>query len=159
MTLYLTVYMTQLYSCVDMIPDFNADGNLPLGLHSCTWEEFVGRFGQTAHRQQLLAGLRMVLDHLKTQACKRVFINGSFITTKETPKDYDMCWDVTGVIRNGFDPILLQLAPPRLAMKIKYKGDIFPAHLSEGASGRRFLEFFQTDRATGNAKGIIVLEL
>jgi hypothetical protein len=99
------------------------------------------------------------MDSLRTQGCKRVFIDGSFVTSKVAPKDYDMCWDMAGVSRNGFDPILLQFAPPRLAMKIKYKGDIFPAQLSEGASGKPFLEFFQTDKATGNPKGIIVLEL
>ncbi len=47
----------------------------------------------------------------------------------------------------------------RVLMKKKYKGDLFPAEIPEGASGKLFLEFFQTDKITGEPKGIIALEI
>jgi len=31
-------------------------------------------------------------------------------------------------------------------MKDQYKGDLFPAETPEGASGKRFLDFFQIDK-------------
>jgi hypothetical protein len=43
-------------------------------------------------------------------------------------------------------------------MKLKYRGDLFPAEAPEGASGKAFLDFFQTDKRTGRAKGIVSLE-
>ena len=40
-------------------------------------------------------------------------------------------------------------------MKDQYKGDLFPAETLEGASGKRFLDFFQIDKKTEESKGII----
>ena len=44
-------------------------------------------------------------------------------------------------------------------MKKKYRGDLFPAEIPEGLSGKIFLDFFQTDRETGKTKGIIALHI
>ena len=44
-------------------------------------------------------------------------------------------------------------------MKEKYKGDLFPAEIPEGTSGKLFLDFFQTDKITGELKGIIALDI
>jgi hypothetical protein len=44
-------------------------------------------------------------------------------------------------------------------MKAKYGGDLFPAEVPEGASGKAFLDFFQTDRRTGKPKGIVLIVL
>jgi hypothetical protein len=45
-----------------------------------------------------------------------------------------------------------------MAQKRKYFGEFFPAQMPEGASGRMFLEFFQTDKETGRPKGICGVE-
>jgi hypothetical protein len=42
-----------------------------------------------------------------------------------------------------------------MAQKRRYLGEFFPAQMPEGASGRLFLEFFQTDKETGRPKGIV----
>jgi len=44
-------------------------------------------------------------------------------------------------------------------MKAKYRGDLFPAEVPEGTSGKVFLEFFQTDKRTGESKGIVSIRL
>jgi hypothetical protein len=44
-------------------------------------------------------------------------------------------------------------------MKEKYRGDIFPAELPEGGSGKLFVDFFQSDKNTGERKGIVAIEL
>jgi hypothetical protein len=47
----------------------------------------------------------------------------------------------------------------RAAQKRKYFGEFFPAQMPEGAGGKLFLEFFQTDKFTGRSKGIVGLKL
>jgi hypothetical protein len=41
-----------------MIPKFEANGNLPPGIHEAEWSEFALRFGGTEKRQMLLQGLK-----------------------------------------------------------------------------------------------------
>ena len=143
-----------------MIPDFQKDGNLPAGVHECLWHEFATRFGSTPHRQRLLAGLKAALDSLKAAGCLMVYVDGSFVTAKEVPGDFDGCWDVRGVDPAKLDPVLLTFENARAAQKIKYKGELFPAHaMADSISGRTFLDFFQIAKDTGNPKGIIALDL
>lgn len=142
-----------------MIPDFNESGLLPPGIHTAAWPEIVARFGGNGHRQALLRGLRRALDTLRRAGCTTAYLDGSFVTAKNAPADYDLCWSIVGVDANAVDPILLTFDQGRRAMKAKYMGDLFPAEISEGVSGRVFLEFFQIDKQSGNAKGILMINL
>jgi len=142
-----------------MLPPFNSDGNLPDGTHHATALEVVERFGGTAHRDRLIRGLFAALRELKAAGCKRAYIDGSFVTAKEIPMDFDGCWDVAGVDPTGLDPVLLTFDSGRAAQKAKYHGELFPAQTVEGASGNTFLEFFQVDRDSGERKGIIEISL
>ena len=141
-----------------MIPAFNSDGNLPPGVHWATWQEFAARFGTTPHRKQLLKGLKSALDSLSKAGCQTVYIDGSFVTKKENPNDFDGCWDLTGVDPSLLDPILLLLDNKRVAQKAKYKGELFPASWTADGVGKTYLDFFQIDR-DGNPKGIIAIDL
>lgn len=141
-----------------MISKFNADGNLPRGIHWAEWKEFGQRFGTNAHRRTLLKGLKAALDNLRAAGCAEVFIDGSFVTAKELPNDFDGCWSVTGVDPDLLDPVLLDFSNGRAAMKAKYGGELFPAEWPEGSSGKTFLEFFQQDR-NGRPKGIVGIRL
>lgn len=143
-----------------MIPGFDSNGNLPPGVHTATWGQFCGHFGHSEHRKNLLAGLVAALNALAVAGCKTVYINGSFVTRKRKPGDYDLCWSVDGVQPARLDPVLLDFSPTgRRAMKAKYRGDLFPAEIPEGASGKAFLDFFQTDKRTGEPKGIVSMDL
>ena len=57
------------------------------------------------------------------------------------------------------DPVLLTFDEGRAAQKAKYMGELFPASIIANAGGLSFLDFFQTDKETGNAKGIIAIDL
>ena len=142
-----------------MIPEFDGNGNLPPGIHEASWSEFVERFGWTPHRQKLIRGLGAALESLRAAGCQRVYIGGSFVTSKDIPNDYDGCWDMDGVDVNLIDPILLKFDDRRAAQKAKYLGEFFPAEVTELRSGSIFLEFFQTDEESGQSKGIILLNL
>jgi hypothetical protein len=87
------------------------------------------------------------------------YIDGSFVTAKEFPADFDGCWDLAGVDASKLDPVLLDFDNGRAAQKARYMGELFPAQLPNGISGRTFLEFFQIDKQSGSPKGIIVIDL
>jgi hypothetical protein len=64
-----------------------------------------------------------------------------------------------GVDPNRLDPIFLDFSNARAAQKRRFMGEFFPAEIPEGASGKTFLQFFQIDKETGKAKGIVALDL
>ena len=75
-----------------MIPAFDPDtGNLPAGEHRARWDEIVERFGYTPWRRKLLDGLEAALASLRAAGCDRVYLDGSFVTAKEEPADFDAC--------------------------------------------------------------------
>ncbi len=141
-----------------MIPPYEASGTLPPGVHWATWQEIVDTFGSTVHRKRLLGGLAAALKSLRTAGCKAVFLDGSFVTDKAEPEDFDGCWDPSGVDPNLLDPILLVFDTGRRTQKAKYRGELFPSSAEADAAGRTFVEFFQQDR-DGNTKGIIGIDL
>ena len=57
------------------------------------------------------------------------------------------------------DPVLLDFRNGRVAQKLKYGGEMFPADLVEAKSGRVFLESLSKDKDTGDPKGIVVIDL
>ena len=140
-----------------MIVDFNKQGNLPLGIHQATWEEVSERFGTSYYRRKILEVLKNALDNLKFSGCKRVFLDGSFVTSKNRPGDFDGCWDPEGVDLEKLDPVLLDFSNGHKAQKAKYGGEFFPS-TSAGPSGT-ILDFFQQDKESGGRKGIISISL
>jgi hypothetical protein len=99
------------------------------------------------------------MDSLRAAGCTAVFVNGSFVTAKEKPGDFDACWSVGGVDPDLLDPVLLDFSDGRAAQKAKFGGELFPAEIPEGASGKLSLDFFQQDKNTGQPKGIVGLRL
>jgi len=121
------------------------------------WAEFVGRYGYTTQRLDLLAGLRAGLDALRVAECRRVYINGSFVTAKRAPGDFDVCWESAGVRVALLDPALRTFANRCAAQKATFRGEFFPAE-ALADTRRTYLDFFQSGR-TGEPKGIVALDL
>jgi hypothetical protein len=142
-----------------MLPEFDRRGNLPAGIYVTEWQVFCRRFSDTPRRAFLLAGLRQALFSLATAGCRLAYIDGSFVTAKPDPGDYDACWSVEGVDEDRLDPVFLTFDNGRAAQKARFGGELFPAELPEGISGRTFLDFFQTDKETGARKGIVAIAL
>ena len=138
---------------------FGIDGLLPPGIHWTNWEDFSRKFGGNPWRQKLLSGLRAALENLKEAGCLTVYINGSFVTNKVLPNDYDACWEEEGVDPEALDPVLLTFDPGRATQKAKYMGELFPASVIASSEGLSFLQFFQTDKNTGKPKGIVAIDL
>jgi hypothetical protein len=140
-----------------MIPIYQPNGNLPPGIYKASWQEFIDRFGFNDHRKQLVEGLYQALANLKAAGCATAYINGSFVTSKSIPKDFDACWDRGGVNLHEVDPILLDFSNNRAAQKAKYGGELFP-NIKEATSELYFLNFFQLDK-DDTRKGIIQIDL
>lgn len=143
-----------------MIPEFDENGNLPPGVYWTEWEEFKERFGTTPVRSRMIEGLQMAMEQLKAAGCRTIYINGSFITSKLTPQDFDACWD-----REEVDMKYLKTHAPRLinyadraAQKAFYRGEIFPSDQPVGSYDITSYELFQRDRER-NPKGIIAIDL
>ena len=141
-----------------MIPPFDAAGNLPPGVHSATWDELVARFGTTPRRLSLLGGLKEALDVLRAAGCRRAYVDGSFVTSKPEPADFDGCWETDGVDPARLDPVLLTFDRQRRAQKERFGGELFFADAAAEPAGTTFVDFFQRDRA-GQPKGIVALNL
>ena len=104
-------------------------------------------------------GLRSALESLEGAGCRTAYVDGSFVTAKELPNDFDACWKEEGVDPDLLDPVLLTFDPGRAAQKAKFLGELFPASSNSGGGGLSFLDFFQTDRSTGERKGIVAIDL
>jgi hypothetical protein len=141
------------------LPPFADSGNLPEGVHEATWDEVVERFGANERRRELLEGLRQALDSLREAGCHRAYLDGSFVTAKEEPGDFDACWEAAGVDPDLLDPVLLTFANRRAAQKERFGGELFPADAAADPHGTRFLDYFQRDKLTGEPKGIVALNL
>ena len=142
-----------------MIPPFDVAGNLLPGVHEATWDEIVERFGGTEKRGYLLDGLYRALLALRDAGCRRAYIDGSFVTAKSEPRDFDGCWEPDGVDLRRLDPILFDFEPGRRAQKRKYGGELVPPPFTADAAGFTFLQFFQMETETKRPKGIVAIDL
>jgi hypothetical protein len=142
-----------------VIPHFDpVTGNLPAGEHVASWQEMLGRFGQTPWRRKLLAGMLEALRLLKAAGCACAYIDGSFVTAKETPGDFDACRNAEGVDFDLVDERLLTFDRGRATQKAAFLGELFIADGRADPQCTLFRDFFQTDR-DGRRKGIVVIDL
>ena len=139
-----------------MLPQLDpVSGYLPRGVHPARWVEVDQRFGRNnSRRTRLIGGLLAACRNLAEAGCRALLLDGSFVTAKPEPEDYDGAWETAGVNPNLLDPVLLDGGP---AMRAMYLGDLYPAS-GLAAPGVVFRDFFQTDR-DGVAKGIVLVDL
>jgi hypothetical protein len=142
-----------------MIPAFDEDGNLPSGIHHATWTEIVTHYATSTRRRDLLDGLLDALRSLKTAGCHLAYLDGSFVTAKESPRDFDACWEPAGVVLDRLDPELQDFSERCAAQKARYGGEFYPADWAAEPDGMRFRDYFQRDAVTRQPKGIIAIDL
>jgi uncharacterized protein DUF6932 len=135
---------------------------LPAGIYEATFEEIVARFTWNRYRRGLIAGLKDGLELLKAAKCPRAFVDGSFVTSKDHPGDFDVAWDPVGVDPDALDQAFFNratgIASPA-EMKRRFGGEFYPS-TAEARPGRTFLEFFQDVKfVPGKRKGIVVIAL
>ena len=74
------------------LPEFNAQGDLPIDIYLVTIEEVIERFGSISPQRELVTKkLVKVLNLAKsTNKLSRFIIFGSYITSKLAPNDVDI---------------------------------------------------------------------
>jgi hypothetical protein len=131
---------------------------LPAGIHTATFSEVEVAFAINAVRRELFAGLLSGAASLLSAGCTRIYLDGSFVTAKPVPGDYDACWDPVGVDLTRLDPVFRNFSNKREGQKAKYKGEFFPSTMKNTPT-QPFVDFFQVDRFTGMGKGILLIVL
>jgi hypothetical protein len=131
---------------------------LPVGIHPATLDEVEIAFAVNQTRRMLFNGLVSAAISLRNAGCGLIYLNGSYVTAKPVPGDYDALWDPAGIDIAKLDPVFLNFDDNRLAQKTKFKGEFFPANAVNFPS-QPFVEFFQVDRFTGGRKGILSVAL
>lgn len=107
----------------------------------------------------MFGGLADAAGRLLIAGCPQIYLDGSYVSGKPNPGDYDACWDPTGVDPARLDPVFLQFQDGRAAQKATFKGEFFPSSMMCTDVGETFVEFFQQDRFTGEKKGIVAILL
>ncbi len=149
---------------VSMIPKLVTLGGspwkvLPPGVHPADLDEVEAAFATNPWRRDLFNGLVNAAGRLRAAGCPTIYLDGSYVTGKPRPRDFDACWDPTGVDRSNLDPVFLDFKNNRAAQKAVFKGEFFPSSMICTDVRQTFIEFFQLDRFTGKKKGIISISL
>ncbi|CZT37821.1 hypothetical protein GA0004734_00047150 [Rhizobium sp. 9140] len=149
---------------VSMIPAFiSLPGSpwdvLPSGIHFATLEEVANAYGYNERRRVLFAGLVEGATALVKAGCSRIYLDGSFVTSKPIPGDYDACWDPAGVVGSLLDPVFKDFSDGRARQKARFGGEFFPSSVVEAGSGKAFLDFFQVEKHSGGKKGIVGISI
>ena len=139
-----------------MVPKFNANGYLPKGVHKATLSEIKQRFGSSASkRKELFKGFQTLVKLLRKHEkyIERFLLNGSFVTDKNSPKDFDCIL----IVKNDFDfssPEAKQL----LAAKWLFNAHIFTFTEEDVSRISKLTDFFGRDRDR-KAKGLVEVML
>ena len=105
-----------------MIPRLNSYGYLPRGIHKASLREIKERFGSgSLRRKQLFKKLQSVVALLLLQKehIQQFILDGSFVTSKNTPNDFDCVL----IVKESFD-----FSIPA-AKKLQLANKLFSAHM------------------------------
>lgn len=126
-------------------------GDRPCGCVGCGWG------GKELWR--ISRGLVEAAGRLRSSGCSIIYLDGSYVTRKPRPRDFDACWDPIGVDPRKLDPIFLDFNNTRAAQKAAFKGEFFPSSTMCANVSQTFVEFLQLDRFTGKTKGFVSVSL
>jgi predicted nucleotidyltransferase len=144
-----------------VLPDFTSEGDLPVGVHVSGWKEFALRFGaSTARRLWLIGRLQAVLSlAASTGKVRRIFVWGSFVTAKASPKDVDILLIMDEDFETQDVPSAAQEVFDSVRARLLYESDVFWARASIGNETLNlWLETYQISRSF-RKRGIVELEL
>jgi hypothetical protein len=134
------------------IPSFvGPAGLLPPGDHEATLSEIKERFCWNYRRTVIYNGLEYVVGELTNQRVTIIWVDGSFVTSKERPRDVDVACEVPA----GGDPATWGWCSPQRQKDLKNAQHVHLFHCWCGQQ-RSIKDFFCQDR-DGTSKGIIRL--
>lgn len=107
-----------------MLPNFQSLSGapwriLPPGEHIATLHEIKQCLAFNPHRLNLFNGLVSAASLLAQSGCKYLYLDGSYVTEKDMPGDFDACWSIDEVNFPTLDPIFINL---RKVLQLKNNG-------------------------------------
>jgi hypothetical protein len=139
------------------LPAFNAEGDLPPGVHRATLSDVLQRFGQgTAQRRAVADRLTRIYRHAaSTGRLARFVVFGSFVTAKAEPNDVD----VVLLMEDDFDlgPVSGEAALvfQHAAADAHFGASVFWTKRSGALGGEQaMIEYWQLRRG-GGRRGIV----
>lgn len=146
------------------IPPFAEKGLLPDGLHECTLEELIERFGafqESDRRPRLAKELAAYVEEVRAAGVgKYLVVNGSFVTEKPRPEDIDLLL----VLRDDID--LGQPVPPfqynarsKRYVRKQYSFDFFVGFEGDESSEEMLALFRDVKYRPGEVKGYLKVVL
>ena len=140
------------------LPEFNANGDLPLGIHRVHIATIVHRFGSAAGTR---ARCTVRLAHLhdlaqRTGHLLRCVVFGSYVTAKSEPNDVDLILVMDDDFRLAECPIESRALFDHPIAQARYGASIFWIRpgLLIGETVDQFIAYWQTKR-DGSRRGIV----
>ena len=144
-----------------MIPPFDADGDLPQGLHQTAWTAFRERFcifARSDRRLRLCRQIEQMIEEAQaSHIAERILFGGSFVTSKSEPNDFDCIIVLKAETRyEELLPFQRWVADTREASR-RYGGDIFVTRTNQPTLAM-YLDFFCMNRR-GKRVGLVEVQL
>lgn len=135
------------------IPAHLPNGNLEAGLYQSQWQGFVERFGTNEHRVGQLQRVEPLFKELKQKGLDRVYVGGSFVTTKAKPDDIDF---VAGLKLTDSTALWKRVSDLTFVPK-EFGEHAMLAHADDGinSTNMKLMRFNRTNTAVG----VVRLEL
>ena len=99
---------------------------LPPGEHFATLQEVEELLAFNSHRLNLFNGLVSAASLLAQSGCKYLYLDGSYVTEKDMPNDFDACWSLEEVNLESLDPIIWDIENGTTAQKKRFGGELYP---------------------------------
>lgn len=131
---------------------------LPSGIFAASFSEIATVYAYNPHRAEQFDGLVKGARHLLHAGCSVIYLDGSYVTSKVFPGDFDVVWWMQGVNFSLLPPVFSDFNNGRQAQKLTYGGEFFPDQFS-GDGTTPILDFFQIEKYSGHPKGIIRIDL
>ena len=140
------------------MPDFNAGGELPSGVHRASWNEILRRFGGGVGQRDICTRhLTHVYELAKRTGClSRFVIFGSYVTAKMEPNDVDVVLIMDDAFRLENCPMESRGLFDHAVAQARCGASVFwmrPALLI-GETVEQFIVYWQIKRG-GGQRGIV----
>lgn len=144
-----------------VLPELTAEGELPPGVHIADWQEFQSRFCSSSPRRAWLSGrFRALLELAATGGeLRRVFVWGSFVTSKPAPRDIDILLIMDEDFEAARMSASAQAVFDSVRAKLLFESDVFWARVSIGDEMLDlWLDTYQISRSF-RKRGIVEVKL
>lgn len=139
------------------LPSFTLEGDLPCGVHRATLREAMDRFGNGSLQRRAVSE-RLSRIHalaISTGRLARFIVFGSFVTSKENPKDVDivMLMEDSFELANVADEAAIVFH--HLDAQACFGASVFWARRSGALGGEQAMVEYWQIRRDGGRRGIV----